>query len=235
MTASHFTLRPATLSRALTAGALIPALLFLSCTRHRELPRLTLADSLAIVRDNVAHRAEVDSFFRSDPGSPFRRDTSIEYNGIKWFPVHPSYRASSLLHRYEKAETVLVMGTRGEQRRQLRYGYFEFDLPDHRQQPTTVRLNVYKFTPYDGQRYVFYKDHLSVWFTDSTTGAETYDVGRYVEVGNENPDPSYRYVIDLNKAFNPYCAYSHMYSCAIPREEDRIPLSLRVGEMKYHE
>jgi hypothetical protein len=127
------------------------------------------------------------------------------------------------------------MGTKGESRRELRYGYFEFVVPDGHWVPHLIKLNAYKFTPYDAGRYALYRNALSVWFTDSTTGRETYGVGRYVEVGDEDPDPSHVYVIDLNKAYNPYCAYSALYSCAVPRQEDYLPLAVRVGEMKYHE
>ena len=177
----------------------------------------------------------MDAFFRADPGSPFVRDTTVSYCGLNWFPINPHYCVHSILHRYADPETVTVMGTKGETRRQLRYGYFEFAVPGEGGTPTLLKLNVYKFTPYDGQRYVLYKDNLSVWFTDSTTGKETYSVGRYVEIGNEIPDPSHMYTIDLNTAFNPYCAYSSMYSCAIPRKEDHLRIALRVGEMKFHE
>jgi uncharacterized protein len=131
-------------------------------------------------------------------------------------------------------DTVTIMGTKGEERQQLRYGYFEFLLPDDLGNAVRVRLNVYKFTPSDGQRYLLYKDNLSVWFTDRTTGKDTYQVGRYIEIGNEQPDPSYTYSIDFNKAFNPYCAYSTLYSCAIPDKEDFIDLALGVGERIYH-
>ena len=205
-----------------------------SCSQKTKLPSLSQADSLAIVQDNLAHRTEVDSFFRYDAGSPFARDSSLEFHGIQWFPVNPKYRGTSLLHRFETPDTVIVMGTRGEQRKQLRYGYFELPVPDSMGTATQVRLIAYKFTPYDGQRYALYRDHLSVWFTDHTTGRETYDVGRYLEIGTENPDPSHAYVIDFNKAYNPYCAYSALYSCAIPREEDHLNIALPVGEKKYH-
>ena len=165
----------------------------------------------------------MDSFFVYDPGSPFTRDSSITYTGIKWYPVDPRYAVRSAIHRYENPDTVDVMGTKGETRRQLRYGYFEFALPDTNGMAVPVRLNVYKFTPYDGKRYALFKDHLSVWFTDPTSGAETYHVGRYVDVGVEQPEPEHVYTIDFNKAYSPYCSYSSLYSCAIPRKEDRIP------------
>ncbi|MEK9137084.1 MAG: DUF1684 domain-containing protein, partial [Bacteroidota bacterium] len=191
--------------------------------------------SMMIVQDNLAHRAGVDSFFRYDKGSPFTRDSTIQYHGLNWFPVDVRYRGTSQLYRYDRPETVIVLGTKGEERKQLRYGYFTFTVPDKRGQPVVLRLDVYKFTPYDAKRYALYRDALSVWFTDETTGKETYGVGRYVEIGNEHPDPNHLYIIDLNKAYNPYCAYSDLYSCAVPRKEDHLDIELRVGEKKYHE
>ena len=205
------------------------------CAQQTGLPAISAADSLACVQDNAAHRASMDDFFLHDPGSPFRRDTSAMYTGIKWYPVDVRYRISARLHRYPSPDTIRIMGTKGEPRKQLRYGYFELILPDENGTPVTVRLNVYKFTPSDSLRYARYQKHLSMWFTDRTTGTETYHVGRYIELGEEQGDPDAPYVIDLNKAFNPYCAYSALYSCAIPSDEDRLPIALRVGEMKYHE
>lgn len=203
------------------------------CSKPERPMKLPAADSLTVVEDNLSHRASVDSFFVYDPGSPFKRDSSIAYTGIRWYPIDPRYRVSSVIHRYDSPDTVDILGTKGERRRQLRYGYFEFALPDTNGMAVPVRLNVYKFTPYDGKRYALFKDHLSVWFTDPTTGVETYHVGRYVDVGVEQPDPEHVYTIDFNKAYSPYCSYSHLYSCAIPREEDRISVHVRAGELAY--
>lgn len=209
--------------------------IFLSCLRKPEPAALSPADSLMIVQDNITHRSEVDSSFRYLESSPFKRDTTIEYHGIKWFPIDPRYRGISQLHRYANPETVIVLGTKGEERKQLRYGYFAVTVPDNHGQPIVLKINAYKFTPYDTKRYALYRDALSVWFTDETTGKDTYGVGRYVDVGNEDADPDHPYVIDFNKAYNPYCAYSNMFSCAVPRKEDHLDIALRVGEMKYHE
>lgn len=214
---------------------LMLAALLSSCTNKTAPQASTTTDSTMVVNDNRAHRAEVDSFFRSSSDSPFQKDTTISYNGIKWFPIDTRYRGVSVLHRYANQETVIVLGTKGEERKQLKYGFFTITVPGDSGQPVVLKLNVYKFTPYDAKRYALYRNSLSVWFTDETTGKETYAVGRYVDVGDENPDPDHEYIIDLNKAYNPYCAYSHLFSCAIPRSEDHIDISLRVGEMKYHD
>jgi hypothetical protein len=222
--------------KSVTALLLVSeALLSFSCNTTERRIALSEHDSLLIVQDNLAHRSTLDDYMRHSPDSPFNKDTTIAYHGLKWFPINPYFRGRSILHRYANPETVIVLGTKGEERKNLRYGYFEFDVPDEHGKPKTLRINVYKFTPHDKRRYDLYKNNLSIWFTDRTTGKETYGVGRYIELGEEHPDPHFVYTIDLNQAFNPYCAYSDLFSCAIPRKEDHLEVALRVGEMKYHE
>ena len=114
-------------------------------------------------------------------------------------------------------------------RKELKYGYFLLFFNGQRH-----KINVYKFTPYDSRRFETYRNLLSVWFTDATTGKETYEVGRYIEIGDESPDINHLYIINLNNAYNPYCAYSPQYSCAIPRKEDHLDFSVLAGELKYH-
>lgn len=174
----------------------------------------------------LAHRAEVDSFFRFHPQSPFNLDTSIRYEGIKWFPPDEQYCFKSVLYPYEPRDTVIVLGTKGEERTQIKYGYFIIGFAGMKYQ-----LNVYTgpSPPDSGEERFF-----SLWFTDQTTGKETYPVGRYLDVGDENSDPEFIYTIDFNNAYNPYCAYCSLYSCAIPRKEDHLRFPILAGEMKYH-
>lgn len=208
---------------------LIALILNFNCQQKHQSLSFTTQDSLAIINNILQYRAEQDSFFRYSEISPFNRDTTIQYEGLKYFPPDIKYYFKSKLYRYDNPETVVVLGTKGEERKQLKYGYFvlNYEGKEH-------KINVYKFTIYDSIRYKLYKDNLSFWFRDRTTGKETYEIGRYVEIGNESPDPEYVYTIDLNKAYNPYCAYSVLYSCAIPREEDYLDFEVKAGEKKYH-
>ena len=73
-------------------AALLAGVLATGCSRKPPLPVLTSADSLAIVQDNLRHRESMDEYFRTSPSSPFSRDTSITYQGIRWFPIDaPEY------------------------------------------------------------------------------------------------------------------------------------------------
>jgi uncharacterized protein (DUF1684 family) len=190
------------------------------CAR-REARTVSAEDSLRIVRETLSFRAEAEAYLRNDPESPFRRDSSARYVGLRWFPPDVRYALECPLQRYPHPEDVVVFGTQGEARSVVKYGYFliPYDGKDY-------RLNVYK-SPDEIRR-------LSVWFTDETTGKETYEVGRYVNIGDEFPDAGHRYMINFNNAYNPYCAYSATYSCAVPRKEDHLGFPVRAGEMKYH-
>ena len=76
------------------------------------------------------------------------------------------------------------------------------------------------------------KSHLFLGFWDNTSGNETYGGGRYLDI-NENPENYY--VIDFNYAYNPYCAYNHRYTCAVPPLQNRLSVAIKAGEKKYKE
>ncbi|MBP1636731.1 MAG: hypothetical protein H6Q10_3305 [Acidobacteria bacterium] len=70
-------------------------------------------------------------------------------------------------------------------------------------------------------------DRLFVPFMDETTGKETYPGGRYLDL---EPEATGIYVVDFNRAYNPYCYYSASYDCPFPPRENRLPIAIRAGE-----
>jgi uncharacterized protein (DUF1684 family) len=77
-----------------------------------------------------------------------------------------------------------------------------------------------------------YEKHLFIPFNDETNGNETYGGGRFLDV-YENGEQ--KLLIDFNKAYNPYCAYNHKYSCPIPPESNNLNLKIKAGEKKWHD
>ena len=168
------------------------------------------------------HRQEVNDYMKSDPNSPFNFKGKVEFHPLKYFNVDPNFVFKSKLFEYPTKDTISVLGTKGEERKVVRYGYVSFDY-----QKKAHRLNVYKGFGKSGEEY------FSIWFTDLTTNKESYGVGRYL--GFElYTDKNYKYTIDFNLAYNPYCAYSADYTCAIPTKEDFVDLKIEAGEKKYH-
>jgi hypothetical protein len=167
-------------------------------------------------------RAEKDSSFQFDIHSPFRRDTSVKFSRLKYFEPNVEFIFKSKLFYYEKPDTVTILGTKGEQRTVIVIGYVEL-----RKNNSEYKVNIYKGFSRAGEEY------YSIWFTDRTTGNETYGVGRYLDF-ELNPDKEFIYTIDFNKAYNPYCAYTPTYSCPIPRVEDYIDMAIEAGEKNFH-
>jgi len=170
----------------------------------------------------MAHRNEKDSLMSVEEHSPFNHDTTVEFSPLKYYEHDPAFLFKSKLYTYSPQDTVEILGTKGEIRMVIKEGYVRLDFED-----IEYRVNVYKgFSP-AGLAY------HSIWFTDKTTGNDTYGVGRYLDFEmNENPD--FIYEIDFNLAYNPYCSYSAKYSCPIPREEDYLDFLIEAGEKNFH-
>jgi uncharacterized protein len=142
---------------------------------------------------------------------------------LKYFDVDPAFVFKGRLTEFNPKDTVTIYGTKGEPRIAVRYGFIEINYQNQR-----IKINVYQGNTAAGEIY------YSIWFTDKTTDKETYGVGRYIDFEKAD-DPDHIYTIDFNLAYNPYCAYSPNFSCAIPTKEDFIPISIEAGEKKFHD
>ncbi len=180
------------------------------------------ADQEQYIKSIETERAEKDSIFGRATESPFANDKNTDFHPLNYYDVNPRFVFKSKLYNYNSNDTIKVYGTNGEERKALRYGYIKFIYSDKE-----FKLNVYKGFSKNGDEY------YSIWFTDKTTGDETYGVGRYLDF-ELNPDPEHEYTIDFNKAYNPYCAYSARYSCAVPTKEDHVELAILAGEKRFH-
>ncbi len=167
-------------------------------------------------------RQEKDGYMKNNPDSPFNQDSTAHFEPLKYYDVNPDFVFKSKLYEYPEKDTISVFGTKGEERKSVRYGYVVFNYKNK-----DYKINVYKTDSKNGQVY------YSIWFTDKTTGNETYGVGRYLDF-DLNEDKDHIYTIDFNLAYNPYCSYSARYSCAIPTKEDHIDVAIEAGEKNFH-
>jgi uncharacterized protein (DUF1684 family) len=152
-----------------------------------------------------------------DPQSPHFK----AYKGLSYFPPNLALRYELPLTPNPKPETTVIMSTRGNRRRAVRVGWFDF-LVDGR----AVRLEAVRLLePGVGE------EDLGIFFRDATTGKESYPLGRYVDVKTLGDG---RYLLDFNFAYNPACAYSDHYNCPIPPRANALPVAIRAGEMDAH-
>jgi uncharacterized protein (DUF1684 family) len=143
------------------------------------------------------------------------------YKGLKYFPPNLDFRYELPLTPNPNPQTLVIMSTRGNQRRATRVGWFDFVAAGR-----TVRLEAVRLLePGVGE------EDLGIFFRDGTTGKESYALGRYVDVKKlENG----RYLLDFNFAYNPACAFSDHYNCPIPPKANVLPVAITAGEMDSH-
>jgi uncharacterized protein (DUF1684 family) len=198
---------------------LFVALLFAEACKENKLDS---PETKTYVDELIKERKEKDYSMQFDRESPFMRDTSITFKPLNYFKPNPDFIFESKLNLYEVQDTVEILGTKGEKRPTIVIGFLGLNYNGK-----LYKVNVYKSFSRNGEEY------YSIWFTDKTTGKETYGVGRYLDF-ELNDDPGFVYTIDFNKAYNPYCAYTPLYTCPIPRKEDHIDLNIEAGEKNFH-
>lgn len=106
-----------------------------------------------------------------------------------------------------------------------RYGKLRFMLNDKMQELTVFQAKDFMANPQ-------YKDYLFLPFLDATSSKETYGSGRYIDLLTTDLT-SGTYLLDFNKAYNPYCAYTTGYNCPVPPKENRLTVAIKAGEMNF--
>lgn len=164
-------------------------------------------------------RANKDESFKSDPDSPIPPDKKNTLLPLAYFPIDELYAVPATLEPSADRTRIEVPTSIGKIRQLERIGTLKFSLKG---QP----LRLTAFRDLESQDL----NRLFVPFADQTSGAETYQAGRYMEL---DPTPTGIYVVDFNVAYNPYCYYSPEYDCPFPPKENRLDVPIRAGE-KMH-
>jgi len=172
-------------------------------------------DDASFAKSLAEFRAAKEQAFREpdSPVPPARRDELLP---LAYFPGSPDYRVPAVL-RVEQDRVTLEMPTStGERRLMQRVGTLEFALKGQ-------SLALGAFTEASAPNM----DRLFVPFVDLTSGTETYPAGRYLDLDRTRTG---LYVIDFNRAYNPYCYYNSTYDCPYPPRENRLKVPVRAGE-----
>lgn len=149
-----------------------------------------------------------------------------EKDYLDFFPVNKSFCVSVKFEKVQESPW-FKMETSGTLKKNYRvYGTFTFKIND-----TTLKLNIYQSKDLMGTAQ--YAKHLFIPFTDKTSGNESYENGRYIDLTTDEVEkPGFK--LDFNKAYNPYCAYvSNVYNCPLPPPENDLSVAIRAGEKKY--
>ena len=162
----------------------------------------------------AAERAGKDEMFRNDSkASPIKPGEIDTFVPLSYFPIDEAYAVPAQLQPAAERISAQVPTSTGKMREMIRLGTLVFTLKG---QP----LKLAAFSE-EGSSQLF------VPFTDLTSGTETYQAGRYM---NLDPTPTGIYIVDFNIAYHPYCYYNAEYDCPFPPAENRLKVPIRAGE-----
>ncbi len=170
-----------------------------------------------------AERLSKDSTFLIEKESPLSPDQIANFTSLNYFPVDKSYVIEARLETFDNDQIIQLKTStdRLPDYRVYAYVYFEIENETH-------RLTAYQSIKL--QEDSVYKNYLFLPFTDNNSTVITYGGGRYIDFQIPKGDT---FTLDFNKAYNPYCAYNHKWSCVIPPRENAMTIAINAGEKIY--
>lgn len=172
-------------------------------------------------------------FLRYRVMSPFGRVVDVYdsehpalrgFRGLDFFPIDAAYRVRGEVVPAETPQQMSLIDSHGNQQPYWLYGELKFTL-----QGTPCRLELYAET-LDPE--TIRSEGYMLIFSDATSGKETYPAARYLYVEGK---PRGEITVDFNKAYNPPCNFSPVFTCPFPRPQNRLPVAIRAGEKWYRE
>ena len=163
------------------------------------------------------YRYERAEFFRYAPESPFLTQ-KVNFSYLDYFASNLAYRIEAEFEKKNKIDTLSLATSTGTIDKFIVLGSANFRLQDQ-----TNNLLVLKSTnPKDQSIFIPY--------LDKTSGEATYGGGRYLDVDAPQGNSI---ILDFNKSYNPYCAYTDGYTCPFPPKENRLAIAIEAGEKSY--
>jgi len=185
----------------------------------------TNSSESAEIIDITIFQNDLNEQFANEKESPLTKEDFTTFKSLDFFPIDTAYRVVAKLK------------------------YFNNSKPFN-MKTTTDRLSVYRvfasatFTIH-GEKHVLsiyqnqqlllteeYNDYLFLPFTDESNGSSSYGGGRFIDLKVTDKESI---IIDFNKAYNPYCAYSDRYSCPIPPKANHLNTEILAGVKAYKE
>ena len=163
-------------------------------------------------------RADKDAYFRDDHDSPLLPEDRPTFTGIAYFPPNEAYVVRDLRldpPSSDEERTLHIPTSDNQVREARRIGQLRFSLDGNQ-----LSLHAYSLPGMHG-------GSLFVPFLDATSGHETYDAGRYLDL---EPEEDGSYTLDFNVAYHPTCVFSPYFSCPLTPEENRLPIRIEAGE-----
>lgn len=167
-------------------------------------------------------QSDLNKEYQNPEESPLPKNEQETFKGHRYFPIDELYKVQAKFIKNENPVIFQMKTSTNRLPNYKIYGVVEFEI-----KAITYSLNIYQSQNLENNEE--YKDYLFLPFTDITNGKETYEGGRYIDLKIPSGDTI---IVDFNKAYNPFCAYSNRYSCPKPPVENNLNVKIKAGIKK---
>lgn len=157
--------------------------------------------------------------YRDVKTSPLKGKALKKFKKHDFFPIDLQYRVEAVLTVTNETGFFPMKTTSQNMKEHRVYGMLTF----------TLKGKTFEVPVYQSKMLLAvekYKNYLFFPFTDLTNGESSYGAGRYIDL--RIPEGN-TIIIDFNKAYNPYCAYSDGYSCPIVPADNHLDVEVLAG------
>ena len=177
-----------------------------------SIAQTTYEDSLKQERE-----AYKEKILQSDELLNEKEQLGIE--SLEYFEIDTSWILKGTLIK-DKGKKFKMQTSTERQPTYRRYGWVCLERNSQK-----FRLAVYKNLELKDKKF---KHYLFLPFKDANAPNKTYGAGRYIELYKEKRTKTI--IVDFNTAFNPYCVYSHRYSCPVTPIVNHLDFVIEAGE-----
>lgn len=191
-----------------------PILLIFITLKYLSFSQVGYTDS--IIKNRKAKESEI-----LDPKNGILNEEDLKnFESLHFFFIDTNYVVQATFQK-SKGSKFEMPTTTNRKPLYRRFGYLHFTVNEKK-----CKLTVYQNL--DKKKNQKKSNYFFVPFRDLTNAEMTYGGGRYIDLVITKRQTIVS--VDFNLAYNPYCAYSHRYSCPIPPEENTLNLFIYSGE-----
>lgn len=177
-----------------------------------------------VITEIEKYQQELNSEFTNPETTILGKEDFKNFKGLEFYPIDLNYRVTAAFKRTPDEKPFLMATSTDRLPEYVKYGEAHFELDGK-----PLVLNLYQSV--QPSKDPAYRDFLFVPFTDLSSGDGSYGGGRYLDIKIPEGDTV---VLDFNKAYNPYCAYSPRYSCPIPPKENDLKVRIESGVKDFY-
>ena len=160
-----------------------------------------------------------DKHWKEDKESPLTNEQKKVFTGLRYFPANKDLLFLLPLDKdtADVGKEIIIQTTGGDNQIYKKAGIINFRVEGK-------EINTPVLEDPEVEQFQYY-----LIFKDSTTGKETYENGRMLQVEKKGD----KLVIDFNYAYNPYSAYNNNWDCPITPEENTLAVAIKAGEKNF--